>query len=205
VNKELLYKDISAYPAWSQSLAVNEWFTLGGFTQVEINIGKTCGSDPTWKEELLSYTLDYFLNLPIEKQVKIYSDNSIENYCTRLAAISLKSTSSPFYHKHRKFLMNSREVMEYTPWTQEVEYSDEEVKCPACECIKKEVEEHQDWYEKRLLEMALFEEMKPGAIAEELKLDAKSVTSNLSVAKRKISKKCKHLLEPKKKKKNARV
>ena len=201
MNKDLTYKDISAYPAWSQSLAIGEWFQDGGYNQLEINVTKSCGSDPTFKDDLLGYTLEYFLSLPVEKQVKIYDDNAIEQYLTRLAAISLKSSTSPFYSKYRKFLMNAREMTEWTPFRPEVEYVEEVVECKACKCIEEAISKHADWYEKRLLEMSVLEEMKPAAIAQELNLDSKSVTSNISVAKKKIAKQCKHLLETNKKRK----
>lgn len=204
-NKLLVYKDIDHYPQWSQSLAVNEWWDKGGYDQLGINVTKTCGSDPTFKDDLLGYTVTYFLSLPIEKQVKIYNDNSIEEYCTRLAAISLKSSTSPFYSQYRKFLMNTREMTDYTPVKPYEEYSEEVVECKACKCIQDAISNHSDWYEKKLLTMAVLEEMKPAAIAQELNLDTKSVTSNISVAKKKVAKQCKHLLETnkKKKKKNA--
>lgn len=200
-NKLLVYKDISTYPDYSQSLAVNEWFQAGGYEQLRINSIKTCGSDQTFQSDLLGYSVEYFLTLPIEKQVKVYSDNSIEEYVTRLMGISLKSSTSPFYSKYRKFLMNAREMTEWTPFRPEVEYVEETVECKACKCIEEAISKHSDWYEKRLLEMSVLEEMKPSAIAQELNLDSKSVTSNISVAKKKIAKQCKHLLETNKKRK----
>ena len=207
-NKLLTYKDITFYPEYSQSLAINEWFTEGGYHQLVINSVKTCGSDQTFQEDLLAYTVEYFLSMPIERQVKIYNDESIEEYVTRLMGISLKSSTSPFYSKYRKFLISTREITDWTPFGIEEEYQEETSDCKACDCIKQKIQDHSDWYEKKLLEMAILLEMKPGSIADELGLDSKSVTSNISVAKKKIAKLCKHLLtthNSKRKKKNARV
>lgn len=207
-NKLLVYKDITLYPEYSQSLAVKEWFQLGGYNQLEVNAVKTCGSDQTFKEDLLGYAVEYFLTIPLDRQIQIYNDNSIEEYVTRLMGISLKSSTSPFYSKYRKFLMATREITDWTPFGIEEEYFEDSSDCKACDCIKQKIKDHTDWYEKKLLEMAILLEMKPAAIAVELGLDSKSVTSNISVAKKKIAKQCKHLLtthNSKKKKKNARV
>ena len=66
-----------------------------------------------WGEDLVSHTLQYFLNFPIEKQYTIVTSKSkkvsaLERYLTSAMSLAIRSSTSPFYSKHRKHMESHR-------------------------------------------------------------------------------------------------
>ena len=66
-----------------------------------------------WGEDLVSHTLQYFLNFPIEKQYTIVTSKSkkvsaLERYLTSAMSLAIRSSTSPFYSKHRKHIESHR-------------------------------------------------------------------------------------------------
>jgi len=86
------------------------------YNQLQINATKICTfNSDKWAEELVSHTLESFLNQPLSKQYKIVTSPSakvsaLERYITRAMSLAIHSSSSPFYHKHRRAGERMREL-----------------------------------------------------------------------------------------------
>jgi len=96
---------------------INKWLQ-DNYEQLIINCKKTCGSGyKYWGEDLLPFIIEEFLYKPEEYQMKVFNDGKMENWITKAMSFQLKLSSSPFYHKYRKDLINERstglENMEY--------------------------------------------------------------------------------------------
>ncbi len=81
------------------------------FSQLQINAQKVCGyNSDKWADDLLQLSLEFFLNKDLEIQYESCVNNKAENFCTYMMAFQLKSSTSRFFHTHRKFLGNTREL-----------------------------------------------------------------------------------------------
>ena len=88
------------------------------YPQLVINARKTSTTNfDKWGLDLITTVVEFFLNKPIEQQLKTIADGKLENMLTFMMAIQLKSTSSRFYNEFRKHTMNMREL-----WTDKYMY-----------------------------------------------------------------------------------
>jgi len=82
------------------------------YPQLVINCKKTCGAGYSqWGDDLLSISIQFFLEKPIEVQLEAIENNKCENFITFIMAMQLKSSSSYFYTRYRKELYASRELI----------------------------------------------------------------------------------------------
>jgi len=81
------------------------------FPQLQINMVKVCGTGSSkWADDLLQLSLEFFLNKDLDVQYEACVNNRAENFCTYIANFQLKSSTSRFWHTHRKFVGNTREL-----------------------------------------------------------------------------------------------
>lgn len=81
------------------------------FPQLQINAQKVCGyNSDKWADDLLQLSLEFFLNKDLDIQYESCKENKCENFCTYIMAFQLKSSTSRFFHQHRKFLGQTREL-----------------------------------------------------------------------------------------------
>ena len=82
--------------------------------QLFINAQKVCTYNfDKWGADLVSHTVLYFLNQPIEKKFAIVTTPSkkvsaLERYLTSAMSLAVRSSTSPFYSKHRKHIESHR-------------------------------------------------------------------------------------------------
>jgi hypothetical protein len=89
---------------------VNEWFRKNYLylrREIANNICKDGMSDYT--DDLLQYMCEWFLSRSDELKQNLLENDTIANYILRGASIQLKSNTSPFYSKVRKFKMSARD------------------------------------------------------------------------------------------------
>jgi len=89
---------------------IEEWFRKN-YLHLRREISNNIAKDGMnqYVDDLLQYMVMYFLERPDEQKEQMLKDNMIENYILRGASIQLKSSTSPFYSKIRKFKMSVRE------------------------------------------------------------------------------------------------
>ena len=81
------------------------------FPQLQINAQKVCGyNKDKWADDLLQLSLEFFLNKDLDIQYESCKENKCENFCTYIMAFQLKSSTSRFFHQHRKFINSTREI-----------------------------------------------------------------------------------------------
>lgn len=81
------------------------------FPQLQINCRKVCGTAyDRWGDDLLQLSLEFFLNKDLDVQYESCVNNKCEHFVTYIANFQLKSSTSRFWHQHRKFINNTREL-----------------------------------------------------------------------------------------------
>lgn len=166
------------------------------FPQLQINMTKICGvAASKWADDLLSISVEFFLNKTIDVQYDSCIENKAENFITYIANFQLKSSTSRFWHTHRKFVGNTRELFvgsyKYDnepnyPKPFEDEISDLQM------CINKQMSEL-DPYEKMLLTEKVDWGSSYVEISEKYNIPYGSLQSGLKKTLKKIKEKCKHL------------
>ena len=166
------------------------------FPQLQINMTKVCGvAYSRWGDDLLSIAVEFFLNKPLDVQYESCKENKAENFITYIANFQLKSSTSRFWHTHRKFIGNTRELYNGTydykqdemfPKPFEDEISDLQM------CINKQMSEL-DPYEKMLLTEKIDWGNTYVEISEKYNIPYGSLQSGLRKTLKKIKEKCKHL------------
>ena len=83
------------------------------YPQLVINARKVSTTNfHKWGLDLITTVVEFFLNKPIETQLKTIENGKLENLLTFMMAVQLKSTSSRFYSEFRKHTLNIRELYE---------------------------------------------------------------------------------------------
>jgi len=81
------------------------------YPQLKKNMKKVCGAGyDQWGDDLLAVAVTFFLEKPLEQQLKTIEDGKLENFITWIANIQLKSNSSKHYRVYRKPLLDEREI-----------------------------------------------------------------------------------------------
>jgi RNA polymerase sigma factor (sigma-70 family) len=91
---------------------INQWL-VDNYNQLQINVHKVCGHSPLaiqkWGDDIIPYVWETFRKMDLDKQYEIITNGNPENYLTRGMALSIKSSTSMFYHHYRKFSRKSNE------------------------------------------------------------------------------------------------
>ena len=168
---------------------IEDWWSKGkGFEQNIINGINTTTSYASYKDDLPAYAIEQWFGLTPEKQIKIVRESgSPEKYISRIMGLSIKSNSSPFHSKYRRFNLNMREQYDATTdkkplWAQDEPNDYSEDLC--VKCMKMEIAKL-DFYESMLVNAMVFNGYKPKKFAEEHGLDTVSVTNNYYSVKKK--------------------
>jgi len=175
---------------------IEDWWSKGkGFEQIIINGVNTTTNYASYKDDLPAYAIEQWFALTPEKQIKIVRESgSPEKYISRIMGLSIKSNSSPFHSKYRRFNLNMREQYDATTdkkplWAQDEPTDYSEDLC--IKCMKIEIEKF-DFYESMLINAMVFNGYKPKKFAEEHNLDVVSVTNNFYALKKRLVKACKN-------------
>lgn len=83
------------------------------YDQLVINCRNVCGAGyDKWGPDLLSMSVEMFLEKPIKYQLKVITDGKLENFITHVMNFQLKLGTTRFYHHYRKQPEKSRELYE---------------------------------------------------------------------------------------------
>jgi len=162
------------------------------YDQLIINCQKTCGAGYSqWGEDLLPLALEFFLDKPLDVQYDSCINNKAENFITYIMGFQLKSSTSRFWHVHRKHKSSHRELIPDSfmyDGTNKEDTSDDDFML----CIKSSIK-HLDPFERMLIEERVIKRLKFVEIAERYDIPYTALSSQLKVALKKIKSKCLHL------------
>ena len=98
--------------------------------QLFVNAKKVCSYNfDKWGPDLVSHTVLYFLNQPIEKKYFIVTSPSkkvsaLERYLTSAMSLAIRSSTSPFYSKHRKHIESHRVLFDDYDYSPKIGYAE---------------------------------------------------------------------------------
>ena len=162
------------------------------YPQLEINCQKTLGAAYNKHgHDLLSVCIEFFLNKPIEVQVKSFKEGKAENFITFMMGMQSKSSTSRFYHIYRKHNEKSRDY--YTDGYQyDIDKHEKYEEDDLMYCIKAQMK-HLDPFEKMLIEERVMRKRRFVDIAEQYDIPYTALANQLKKTLKTIKEKCSHL------------
>jgi hypothetical protein len=161
------------------------------YPQLEINCKKVCGEGYwRWGNDLLAVAVTFFLEKPIEAQLKTIADNKLENFITWIMNMQLKSSTSYFYTRYRKPRMMMREMYE---GDLDYMYGTENVPEEAISCIIRELENIPVEYKDAILS-TIYDQKAEFKILEEIGIGRTAFRKTLDTYLEQIQTKCKHCI-----------
>jgi hypothetical protein len=166
------------------------------FPQLQVNMTKVCGvAYSRWGDDLLSIAVEFFLNKPLDVQYESCKENKAENFITYIANFQLKSSTSRFWHTHRKFVGNTREL-----YAGSYDYKQDDMFPKPFEdeiselqkCINKSISKL-DPFEKMLIKERVEWGMNFTDIAEKYNIPYSSLQGGIKKILRKIKEQCQYL------------
>ena len=170
------------------------------YPQLLINSRKVCGSGfDKWGGDLLSLSILFFLEKPIEQQLSTIDEGKLENFITYIMKVQLLSSTSKFYNDYRRSSINSRlllddfhygdKYMEEMGLFPEEEEAAEAVviKCIECELEKLDV------FQKMLVKEKLIGRRTFTSISEQYGINYDSLKKGTNKIIKKIKSKCRPL------------
>lgn len=161
--------------------------------QLYVNAKKICTYNyPQWGLELVSHTVESFLNQPIEKQYKICTTPSVkvsalERYLTSAMSMAIHSSSSPFYHRHRKPTEQIRELFPNYDYVRKMGVDDPyESNVDEKEDMIKELVENLHFYEKYLIQQHYYGQKTIGEISHETGIPTTTISKDIKKILRKL-------------------
>lgn len=166
------------------------------YPQLVINIQKTCGyNTQRWGDDLLALSVLFFLEKPLETQLKVIQDGKLENYITFIASLQVRSGTSKFFNDYRRFTASIREFLpNYAYEYDKVEFPEpfEDEETEVMSCIKYHMEELNP-YEKMLINERVMEGKTFKEISEQYDIPYSSLTRQTEETLNKLKKLCSHL------------
>jgi len=162
------------------------------YPQLRINVEKVCGAGTSqWADDLLPTALEFFLEKPLQVQYESCINNKAENFITFIMAFQLKSSSTKFWHVHRKHISNSREY--YTDHFQyDLDKKQDVADDDHMHCIKQAIKKL-DVFEKMLIEERVIKGIKFVDISDRYDIPYTALCNQLNKTLKKLKKQCQHL------------
>jgi len=162
------------------------------YDQLIINCQKTCGAGyEQWGEDLLATALEFFLTKPLDVQYDSCVNNKAENFVTFIMGFQLKSSTSRFWHVHRKHKSTHRELIADSYMYDQLKDSDYEDD-DFMYCVKKTIKTL-DPFEKMLIEERVIKQLRFVEIAERYDIPYTALSGQLKKVLNKIKAKCQQL------------
>lgn len=162
--------------------------------QLQINERKILGDAyEKYKGDLMGLAVTFFLEKPIEQQLKTIREGKLENFITFIANMQAKRATTRFYKEHRRFTESSIDFNDYEEDDVEVYEegyfeSDERIRC-----LKKAIEEL-DPFEKMLVQERFINRMPTEDLMARYGLPRGAIVVGVQKTKNKLKRLCKHLL-----------
>ena len=167
------------------------------FPQLQINSRKVCGQAyDKWGHDLLSLSIEMFLEKPIEDQITTIDNNKLEHFITYIMNFQLKrGKTTRFWHTHRKFVGNTRELFNGTYDYKQDDmfpkpFEDEITELQ--QCINKHISTLNP-FEKMLIKQKIELGVRLTEIADQYDIPYSSLQTGLRRTLKKIKEQCQHL------------
>ena len=166
------------------------------YPQLIVNARKTAGYGfSKHGMDVLSVAIEYFLNKPIEVQLKSIRDNKMENFITFMMAMQLKSNSSHYHYHYRRWDLGQREIYFNYDYGEDyiIHPEDIEETSLCVQCIKDEIEQL-DVYSKMLVNEHLINKKNFSQISKKYKISYTNLKKDTIAVAEQIREKCKKFL-----------
>lgn len=161
------------------------------YPQLEINCRKVCGDNYwRWGEDLLPVAITFFLEKPVQAQLKTIENGKLENFITWIMNMQLKSSSSYYYSRYRKPRLQMREMFE---GDLDYMYGTESVPEVAIQCILSELKNIPEQYQEIILSM-VYDKKPENKILKELGVTSTVFRKEIEIYIEQIKIKCQHCL-----------
>lgn len=162
------------------------------YPQLLINMKKICGVGyARWGEDLLPVAITFFLEKPLEQQLKTIREGKLENFITFIANMQLKSNSSYHYSHYRKASVSYREL--FADYNYAIPENESEAKEEALQCVERELSKLDPAIKDAIIGI-VFGERQIEKSASELNLTNLAFKKLLDKAVIQISERCQHCL-----------
>ena len=166
------------------------------YPQLIINMKKTCGyNTPRWADDLLALSVLFFLEKPLETQLKVIEDGKLENYITFIASLQVRSGTSKFFNDYRRFTASIREFLpNYAYEYDKVEFPKpfEDEEDIVVTCIKHHMQDLNP-YEKMLIQQRVIEGKTFKEIQHTFDIPYTNLKKETEIVLKKLKKLCSHL------------
>lgn len=162
------------------------------YPQLQKNMYKVCGDAHwRWGDDLLAVAVTFFLEKPLETQLKTINNGKLENFITWIANMQLKSSSSYFYTRYRRPMGSSRELYP------ELDYNDKiityENKEELYQCVNVQLSKIPEDYRDHILSL-LYKERTMTEILKGLDIGSITFKKNINDYLKKIEEECQHCI-----------
>jgi len=164
------------------------------YSALVINSEKICSyMADSWAADLLTIVIEYFLRMDIDKQYKIVTTpskkaSSLEKYLTKCMALSVKSSTSPFYRTYRMRMYKHRELIpdfDYSKMIGNFNPDDEDKWGDRLENIHSEISKL-DFYDRYLIDEHYFKEQRIEDISNKTQIHQQQLSKDIKKALNKL-------------------
>jgi hypothetical protein len=160
------------------------------YPQLQKNMYKVCGDAHwRWGDDLLAVAVTFFLEKPLEDQLKTIKNNKLENFITWIANMQLKSSSSKFFSVYRKPNGQYRELYEDYKYIIEENESNEDL----LQCIENQLNNIPELYKNVILDI-LYKHKTMSEYQQELELGTITFKKTVNQYLTQIQRKCQHCI-----------
>jgi len=163
--------------------------------QLQINSHNVCGTGAEkHAHDLLAVCIEFYLEKPIDYQLKVINDGKLVNFITYMMNFQLKKDTTRYYHHYKKFDLRQREFYlnynygpKYTGFTKPFENEED----PLITCMNKVID-GLDVYKKMLINEHIVKEEKLTNISKKYSINYSTLKNDIELLKLEIRRKCKH-------------
>ena len=166
------------------------------YDQLVVNCRKVCGTAyDRYGVDLLPFSIEIFLDKPLEVQLKVIADKKLENYITHVMNFQLKLGTTGFYHRYRKHHEKQREyLIDYIYSPDHIALNEAfEDENPALDCLKKAIEKL-DPYSKMIVDEIIVKDNSFLDVSKKYKITYTHLSRDLKKIKKELKRLCQHSL-----------
>ena len=167
------------------------------YDQLKINCRKVCGAGyDKHGDDLLAMCVEFYLEKPLEYQLKVINDGKLEHFLTKMMAFQLKLGTTRYYHQYRKFNEKIRDFFPNYNYGKQylnnnLAFADEENE--SLRCVKYYIDKLNP-YEKMIINEYIIEGLTYTAISEKYNITYTHIKRDLIKLKKQLKEQCQHFL-----------
>lgn len=165
------------------------------YPQLVINCQKTCGAAyDKHGGDLLAMCIEFYLEKPLDYQLKVIDDGKLEHFITHMMGFQLKLGTTRFYHHYRKHNEKMRELLPnyvYKGWMVEYEKPFQDEESEVYQCMKQVIEKLNP-YEKMLVDELIINKEKYIDVSKKYNIQYTHLKRDSIKVRNKIKQACQH-------------